>query len=206
MSIYKTVKQPSLRLQILHGIPCTTPKLHELRRRLAFAFFYEDLELTNLPTHESFDLWRITTHLDGPNFKIRPDTNYVELAATMATLDIAIDNGRADDLDLDDKATENEFNTDIDALERRIRVIWSGINDAGPSLISRIDAKEAMEGIRYRLAHTVRTRVKPKIRIFDTEEPAEIKSIQKQASFMEARFKKAKINAIISGPLKTSNT
>lgn len=145
---------------------------------------------------QNFDVWKLNKELDGQRFKVNKGTDYVELAATMSLLDIAIGNGQSDDLDLGDPQAEKEFNDDVDALAYQIKILWSSISEVGASFISRIDAKEVMEGLRNRLIFTVRTRSKPRPSIFDPlvkkEEDGE--SVRKQSAFMATHFKKAKTN------------
>lgn len=144
--------------------------------------------------------------LDGHRFKIDKDTDYVELAASMSILDIAVDNGRSVGIDLTNAEAEREFNTSIDALAARIKAIWSNINDTGASFISRIDAKEAMEGVRYRMIYTVRTRPKSKQSVFDNvrDDDDDAASMDRQAGFMKGYFKRIRTSG--NAESKAQNT
>lgn len=124
-------------------------------------------------------------------FRITDHTDYHELAALMSMLDVAIDNGISMDMDHTDPAGEQEFNADVDALAQRIKGLWSNINDSGASFISRIDAKEVMEGVRHRLMYAVRTKPKPKCSMFETI-PDNTEQIQKQSIMMNKYFGKTK--------------
>ena len=202
-NLYKTATQAPLCLQILRCIPDSNTRLHELRRRLSLAVFCKDYDLTKKPAEENFELWRLVQELGTARFKINKETDYVQLAATMALLDIAIDNGHSAGLDLSDPQAEKEFNSDVDELAYQLKVIWSSINDVGALFISRIDAKEVMEGVRNRLMYTVRTRVKPKASIFDLpEKKGDDEGMRKQSAFMETHFKKPMTND--SGIIKPS--
>lgn len=73
-------------------------------------------------------------------------------------------------------------------------MLWSSISEVGASFLSRIDAKEAMEGVRNRLLFTVRTRPVPRARIFDIpgRDGGEGRGDKKQRVFMEGHFKRAR--------------
>jgi predicted nucleic acid-binding Zn-ribbon protein len=147
------------------------------------------MEYATRSPQNHMDLWEITKRLNGPQFKIRKDTDYRELAALISILDIAIDNGQSAENDLTDPEVECEFNTDVDDLANRIKIIWSNINDAGASFMSRIDAKEVMEGLRNRLIYGVRTKLKPKQSIFDSV-PDDSEGVRKQSAMMSKYFKR----------------
>jgi predicted nucleic acid-binding Zn-ribbon protein len=153
------------------------------------AFFFSDIGYATKPSHDHTDLWEITKRLNDPQFKIRKDMDYRELAALISILDIAIDNGQSTENDLTDSEVERDFNTDVDDLADRIKIIWSTINDAGASFMSRIDAKEVMEGLRNRLIYGVRTKLKPKQSIFDSV-PDNSESLRKQSAMMSKYFKR----------------
>jgi len=168
-SMFNYVEQATLRLQVVRCMPVTSLRLHDLRRRLAMAFYYDDLAYSIQPSHLLIDLYLITKRLDDPPFKINERTDYHELAALISLLDIAVDNGQSVQLDLKDEQVERHFNEDVDALDARIKTLWSSINDAGASFISRIEAKEVMEAVRHRLIYAVRTQPRPKRSVFDEE-------------------------------------
>lgn len=178
-----------MRFQIIRCIPRTTARLHELRRRLALSSFFSDIGYASRPSYDHLDLWEITKRLNEQKFKISRDTDHHELAALISILDIAIDNGQSTGSNLNDTVLESEFNTDVDELADRIKVIWSSINDGGASFMSRIDAKEVMEGLRNRLIYGVRTKLKPKQSIFDSV-PDDIEGVRKQSAMMSKYFKR----------------
>lgn len=144
-----------------------------------------------------------------PRFTITRQTDYPVLTASISLLDIALDSGSSssssfpstscssppDDPQADAEREEREFNADVDALAYQLKVLWSSISEVGASFISRIDAKEVMEGVRNRLLFTARTRPAPRARIFDIpgqngeDGQGEVK---KQRVFMEGHFKRAK--------------
>src|SRR5438309_2018344 len=93
--LFNAVDEATLRFQMLRCIPATEWRVHELRQRLALAFFFNNVEyVTNTP-QELMDLSDIRIRLEQPQFKIDKGTDYYELAAMISILDIAIDDGRS---------------------------------------------------------------------------------------------------------------
>ncbi|KAI9734411.1 MAG: hypothetical protein M1818_006799 [Claussenomyces sp. TS43310] len=182
-SVYTTIQQATLRCQVLQCLPASSQRMHDIRRRLALAFVFEDLGKATSPAHQTIDLWEITKLLDGPRFKISEATNYGELAALISILDIAIDNGLCVDVDMGEPSASQDFDADVDALAARIKALWSSVNDSGASFLSRMDAKEVMEGVRHRLIYAVRSRPKPKHSVFDSI-PDGSEQVRKQSAWM----------------------
>ena len=195
--IFGTVEDTTLRFQILRCIPQTTSRVHELRRRLALAFFFNNEVYSDSAPQNIIDLSEVVKWLDQPQFKIHKDTDYYELAALMSILDVAIDNGLSNETNITDIEDESAFNRQVDDLAARIYVMWSSINDAGASFMSRIDAKEVMESLRHRLLYGVRTRPKPKTSIFDSG-LAETKDMVKEKEFMNRFLKKENVDASVT--------
>lgn len=121
---------------------------------------------------------------------INKDTDYAEVAAVMSILNIAIDNGLSTKHDVTSIEGEVMFNRELDVLAARIKQIWGSINDAGAAFMSRSYAKEMMEGLRMRLELTIRTRPKPKLSIFETEEPDEDGVVLKQTTLSRKLFQR----------------
>ena len=140
--------------------------------------------------NKSLDLSEVTEKLKTPRFKINKDTDYPELAATISILNIAIDNGLSVRYDVTDLESEVNFNREVDLLAFGIKQIWGSINDAGAAFMSRSYAKEMMEGLRMRLELTIRTKQKPKLSIFETEEPGEDQVVLKQTTLSRKLFHK----------------
>lgn len=140
------------------------------------------------------DLGEVTERLESPRFKINKDTDYLELAAVMSILNVAIDNGLSVRHDITNPEGDVNFNREVDILAARIKQIWGSINDAGAAFMSRSYAKEMMEGLRMRLELTIRTKPKPKLSIFDTEEPDEDRVVLKQTTLSRKLFQKKSID------------
>ena len=176
-------------------MPTTDWRVRELRRRLALAIFFDDVEYANNAPQDITDLSDIRVRLEEPQFKICKDTDYFELAAMISILDVAIDDGLSSTHSITDSEAEQEFNTEVDALAARIYIMWSNISDAGASFMSRIDAKEVLESLRNRLIYAVRTKPKPRKSIFDgMSNDTEV--IRKQSEFMKKHFKKGDVDNV----------
>jgi len=189
-STFHAIKLPVLQLQVLRCIPQTTRRVHELRRRLALAFFFDETKYISSAPHDTFDLTEVTEELKKPKFAVTKDTDYPELAAVMSILNIAIDNGLSFRHEVTNPEVEVNFNREVDILAARIKQIWGSINDAGAAFMSRSYAKEMMEGLRMRLELTIRTKPKPKLSIFDTDEPDEDRPVLKQTTLSRKLFQK----------------
>ncbi|KFY36137.1 hypothetical protein V494_05280 [Pseudogymnoascus sp. VKM F-4513 (FW-928)] len=189
--IYKTVVQESLCLQILDCIPCSTPRLRDLRRRISLAVFCQDGDLTQKPAEQTIELRKLVQVLSSPRFQISRDTDYAQLSSLICLLGIAIGNEPAADIDLSDPQVEEEYNSDIDELEYQLKIIWSSINDRGTLSPSRIHTKRTIEKLRNRLLELTRTRLKPKQSIFDLpRQGGDREGAVKQSAFMTKHFRK----------------
>lgn len=129
--------------------------------------------------------------LSGPRFQISRNTDYVQLAALISLLGIAIGDGSAADLDVSDPQVEEEYNSDLDELAYQLKIIWSNINDRGTLSPSRIHTKRTVEKLRNRLLEMTRTRLKPKQSMFDLPgQGGDREGALKQSAFMTKHFRK----------------
>lgn len=158
-----------MRLRSLSFLPTSVKGLHELRRRMAAVFFFDDLSLVSQPADPSFTLHDITTRLQGPNFKIGPDTDYAALRAQLLLLDIAIDMGIRLGQD-DPEGLTSPFDAEVDELTSTLRQLARSINDTDMKSVLPMEAKMVMDWMGERLGHTVRSKPKPKISIYDLSE------------------------------------
>ncbi|OBT68372.1 hypothetical protein VE03_02937 [Pseudogymnoascus sp. 23342-1-I1] len=194
--IYKTVSQEHLCLQILECMLDSTsrqvdPRLIDLRKRLSLAVFCQDCDLTQKPAEESLELRMLVEVLSGPRFQVNRSTDYVQLAALISLLGIAIDDGSAAGLDMSDPQVEEEYNYNLDELAYLLKIIWSSINDRGTLSPSRIHAKRTVDKLRNGLLETIRTRPKPKQSIFDLPgQGGDREGALKQSAFMTKHFRK----------------
>jgi hypothetical protein len=189
-STFYAIKLSALQLQVLRYTPQTTQRVHEFRRRLALAFFFNETKYISSVPHNTLDLSKVIEELNKSKFTVTKDTDYAELAAVMSILNIAIDNGLSYKHDVTNLEGEVKFNMEVDVLAARIKQIWGSINDAGAAFMSRSYAKEMMEGLRMRLELTIRTKPKPKLSIFETDELDEDRPVLKQTTLSKKLFQK----------------
>ncbi|KAK4692338.1 hypothetical protein P7C71_g4843, partial [Lecanoromycetidae sp. Uapishka_2] len=163
--VYKTITDSSLRLQLLQSIPALPPRLILLRRRLALAFFLQDMRILTKQPEDSINLEIIAQHLQDPQFSINNETNYAEVAANIGILNIGIDCGDPPSTP-STKQEETAFNRKVDNLALKIKAIFTQINDTGASHMKRTEAKETLEAFHSRLLFAVRTKPPPKKNMF----------------------------------------
>lgn len=165
--IFTFVEDSTLRLQMLQNIPSSSPQLSILRRRLALAFFFENEDYLSKASDDLIDTKAISRQLRKPRFKIRNDTDYTELAALVAILNIGYDNGNPPPPGSDKQKIEH-FNRRIDSLSDSIHAIFSHIVDTGASHMKRAQAKQVLEIFHSKLLYDIRTKPKPKTMMFES--------------------------------------
>ncbi|KAM0439716.1 hypothetical protein ACHAPT_000810 [Fusarium lateritium] len=153
-----------VRTNTLACLPVSTPKTHDLRRRLAVTFLFDDPDLGRHHPDNTVSVQGIIDRLGEEDFSVGPKTDFAELQANVILLNIAVDDGSF--ASADDPDAVKEFNSEIDELTVQLRGIWRKINDAGMKL-ARTEAKSVIEWVQQRLAHSVRTRRKAKKSVFD---------------------------------------
>ncbi|KAF4971094.1 hypothetical protein FSARC_1985 [Fusarium sarcochroum] len=163
-------------------------RTHELRRRLAVVFLFDDPTLGRYHPDDTVTIRGIIELLEHDEFFVGPKTDFAELQANILLLNIAVDDGSF--TASDDPEKEKQFNHDIDELAVRLREIWRKINDAGMKL-ARTEAKSVIEWVQQRLAHSVRTRRKAKKSIFDLPSQKEDPFLPKQQDYMKNFLRKA---------------
>lgn len=168
-TLITTVPQASFRLQMVDSIPSGSARTHDLRRRLAMSFFFNDVSYSTCHPHSTMDIQKFIIRLEDPDFDAKPQTDYLELAALVLLLDVAVDDGQSTKLNLRDPEIEKTFNKDVDELVASIKEIMTSIGNPGAAFISRIEAKEALELISQRIADTVRTKKVVKESWFDRD-------------------------------------
>ncbi|OHW97665.1 hypothetical protein CSPAE12_03718 [Colletotrichum incanum] len=182
-SLYHGFDKTSLRILPLLCMPVTSPKLHELRRRLAVAFFLRDAALASEHPDDAISLRLVIARVKDSDFQVNHRTNYTDLKALVQLLDMAVDDGSFVHYK-DDREHENEFNAEIDDLAKRLKAIWRGINDTGAANLSRTEAKSVLEWVGERLNYSVRTRRPPTQSIFGDQGPSSAKK-KRQQDFMQ---------------------
>jgi hypothetical protein len=139
-------------------------RTHDIRRRLAISFLFDDPSLGRHHPEAVFTVKRAIDRLNDDDFSITSQTDFAELKAMIMALDIAVDDGSPPESGSPED--EDGFNQDVDQLAAKLREIWRKINDAGMK-ITRTEAKSVVEWVQQRLSNTVRTRKKAKKSIFD---------------------------------------
>ncbi|OAR01432.1 hypothetical protein LLEC1_05400, partial [Akanthomyces lecanii] len=181
-----------IRINALLCLPTSSPRAHDLRRRLAVTFLFHDASLARRAPEEVVTLPKIIQRLAQPEFQVGPATEFAELRAAILILDMAVDDGSviafASD---DDTDAEDEFNAHVDELAARLNEIWRRTNDTGMKL-ARTEAKSVVEWVQKRVTHTVRTRRKRAKSIFDVpgQERKQKKDLPRQQEFMKSFFRK----------------
>lgn len=137
-----------------------SPRMNDLRRRLATSFFFEDLTLSSQQSCITISLTSYIKRLETPPFAINSFTDYRSLASLLLLLDVSIDDGRFTNIDLKDKAQAAAFDMLVDALVSMIRNI--PIKAEGASHPSRHAALLNMDIVALRLECVVRSRRKPR--------------------------------------------
>lgn len=161
-TIFEHVQQLTFREQIVSIMTSGLPRVHDLQRRLALGFFFNNIDHCRQNSQEQMDLKRFAERLDDKEFDAGPNTDFPQLTALIRILDIAIDDGRPMGLNLQDTENEVLFNKDVDNLVLVIKGIMTSIGNPGAAFLSRIEAKETLELISQRVADIVRTKRKPK--------------------------------------------
>ncbi|KAJ6443972.1 60s ribosomal protein l37 protein [Purpureocillium lavendulum] len=175
------IKAQSIRADALLCLPVSNRKTHDLRRRLAVVFLFED---NTLGRHNAEDVVSIRTMIDlvsGTEFSISPKTDFAELKAKIILLDIAIDDGSV--RVFDDREDEKRFNDEVDELAAKLREIWRKINDSGMRL-ARTEAKSVVEWVEQRLLYMVRTKRKAKKSVFDLPGESDAADLPRQQDYM----------------------
>ena len=164
-SVHLTIKDATLRLQLLQMLPAYSSRLILLRQRLALSFFFQDPHYLNKPDEQLVDLKTITHHLQTPQFTINHATDFSDLAASISILSIGLDCGDPPPSPCT-KEEEKAFNKDVDVLALKVNAMFKDIVDTGAAQMKRTEAKEVLEGFQRRLEYVVRTKPKPKKLIF----------------------------------------
>ncbi|TQS38026.1 hypothetical protein Golomagni_01478 [Golovinomyces magnicellulatus] len=160
-SIICCVDQQTLRLQIVESIPSVLVRSHELKRRLAYCFLFNDLLFATAPSQNIFSFTLFLDRLKFKDLQVTHDTNYYELRALIVLMDIAVDDGRSSSLDLNDQFIEESFNNDVDNFSMSIKEILSRLKTQDTGHVSKIQAIETIEAFSQRVIHTMRTKPKP---------------------------------------------
>nr|RBQ85495.1 hypothetical protein FVER53263_02280 [Fusarium verticillioides] len=186
--LHTLVKEQCVRTNALACLPISKARSHELRRRLAVVFLFNDPSLGRYHPDDVVTIRGVIALLDHEDFFVGPKTDFALLQANIILINIVVDDGSF--APSADPEKEKQFNRDVDELAVRLREIWRKINDAGMKL-ARTEAKSVIEWVQQRLAHSVRTRRKAKKSIFDLPGQKEDPFLPKQQNYMKSFLKKA---------------
>ncbi|KAL8941170.1 MAG: hypothetical protein Q9216_002399 [Gyalolechia sp. 2 TL-2023] len=178
-TIYHSVKDLGLQLQLLRRLPASSSRLNLLRRRLAFAFFFREQAYLSYGEVQLADFKAVIHRLNEPQFDISRETNYSNLAASIAILAIGLGSGDPPTPNAG-KNFERAFDDNVDVLAHRIKSIFTQIIDTGVSHVKRTEAKEVLESFHSCLVYAVRTKQKPRGMIWGCDT-----GTQKQKSMMD---------------------
>ncbi|KND87370.1 hypothetical protein TOPH_07993 [Tolypocladium ophioglossoides CBS 100239] len=183
LSLYTGIKAQTIRANALLCLPTSNRRIHDLRRRLAVVFLFNDTALARHSPEDVVTVTGIADLLSGDAFAINLKTDFAELKASIILLDIAVDDGSVVAL-FHDREDEKAFNDAVDELAAKLREIWRKINDSGMKL-ARTEAKSVVEWVQQRLSNTVRTRRKAKKSVFDLPDEAENPFLPRQQDYMK---------------------
>ncbi|KAL9122586.1 MAG: hypothetical protein Q9187_000857 [Circinaria calcarea] len=191
-SVNSTQYDHELRLQLLRSVPASSTRLNCFRQRLAMAFFYEDSSFLTKQPVDLIILSDVAKHLRQPQFTIGQDTDYSNLAASVAILDIGLDNGNPP-RSIVAIQSEDGFNKEVDSLAKAVKGRFMRIIDSGASHMLRTEAKDVLEALHCRLTFAVRTKQKPKANPF-ADPGVETSQLADSGAFMKAFLARQKEN------------
>lgn len=174
------MEKPSLRWHPLDCIPTSSPRPHELRRRLAAVCLFEEPQRAQRRPDQTFSFRAVIDHLDSHDFKVSRSTDHRDLAAMIRFLDVVVDDGGRPP----PGNAQEEFDAGVDELADHLKEISRKI-EASPSATTKLETKLLLQGLLHRLTHSVRTKRPPKKNFYDAYRPREDKSIPKQQEYMK---------------------
>ncbi|KAK7729854.1 hypothetical protein SLS53_009152 [Cytospora paraplurivora] len=155
----------------------------DLKRRLATVFFFDDLQRADKKPEDTIDIRAIIDRLEGDEFQIDQNTDYQELGALIMMLNVALGDA-SKQAGVTEKSAIN-FDAEVDELAERFKSMLSRVALLNKGIIvSRIEAKNAMELIRERLLYQVRIKSIPKLGTFGKVDDEDT-SLPRQKDFMK---------------------
>ena len=172
-------------------MPAFSTRLSLLRRRLALAFFFEDSSCLSKPSAKPVHLGLVAHRLTRPEFSIKRDTDFTELAAAISILNVGVDCGDPPIAGFN-KTDDKAFNEEVDELSWRVKSMFNQIIDTGASHMKRTEAKGVLEAFHARLIYAVRTKPKPKKMLYgDSDMDHDHRQTNFMTKFLEKREGKA---------------
>ena len=171
-----SVRHPALQRSLIAIIPDSAGLLRHWKRRLALAFFLAIPAILDFNFDESELLTgKIVARLrDDEQFRVREHAvHYGDLAALILLLDVGIGGGFNSTITHvqnpstpEAKEAVKAFNADVDKLSDEVKRVFTRITDGGASHMERTEAKTVLERLLYRLEWSVRTKARPKTKLF----------------------------------------
>ena len=156
-SLFRSVRDVSLRAQLVQRFPAFTMRSSSLRRKLAMAFLFDDLQAIESTTTPILE--RITFALNDQKFRITRETDFSKLAAHVTFFNVALDDGEPPRPDAGEE-THKAYNGHIDELATKVKEIFSSIIDTGASHMRRTQVKQDLESLHSRILYAMRTKRK----------------------------------------------
>ena len=163
---------PNLQAQLLSHIMPESLITCKLRTKLALTFLLgSDSAALEPSATASTILDALSNYIQtSPNFdtntRTSPQQNYNLLRSRTHVLDIAISNGHRPGTFLT-PVSEATFNASVDTLADALKAKYSSISDSGASHMQRMQAKDTLVAVSYRVLVAVRTKPRKKKHIFD---------------------------------------
>ena len=158
LTIHGSVDDPALCLQLVRNLPVYTSRMAVFRRRLALAFFFQDTDYLKTPEEDlTVDMTSIAAYIQTPRFTISKKTDYAQLTASMAMLDIGIDAGDPL-LPFPTSKEEQKFDSAVDLLSGRLKGLSTQIVGGSALNMQRTEAKEIIDALQRRLSCAVRSK------------------------------------------------
>ncbi|KAF3001642.1 hypothetical protein E8E14_002139 [Neopestalotiopsis sp. 37M] len=190
---YASIEQASQRSIAITMLPTSIPRGIDLQRRLASEALLNKPNIGAKDPDQSVTVHDIFSRMSEPDFQITGTTDFGELIALITLLDIVVHDGthlyRAELAASASAASEAEarlrYDEDIDGVVVRLKILHDKISDN--TLILKKEVKLSLDGMIKRLKNTVRSRLPPKMKLFDDDDKAEkeAKFLPRQKDFMK---------------------
>lgn len=189
--LFRTIKSPILRHQLISALPCYSSRSHRFRRQLALAFALKSAKHLESSLEDPETISHVLLSLQSSKqFHVTKKTNWTVTEAYFSMLDVAVDAGFSN-LDFTEmppasepsaaaegvkrnpfaaraarkaamvNVKEDAFNDEIDGLSKEIRDVMSLIPDKGASDMAMTECKATAGRFVKRLENGVRTKTKP---------------------------------------------
>lgn len=170
------ITHPILQRNLVRALPARSPLTAYFQRHLALSFLLQPTRIY-IPLADPKIPGLIHKHLNtSPSFQISKSTDYAHFAARLTLLDIAIGPGLLSvpyqplvsptssqagsspvTAPLPISSDVKDFNKEVDALARHIKLLGNSIVEAGAVVdLTILDAKDCIERLCSRLEHAAR--------------------------------------------------